>query len=319
MKKIKYIKDLVIGEEVLNEPFSIKTMEGTRGNDTFFNLSDNSGVVLASMSHTLLENVSDIKEGVVVNVSGVVLNDGKALMLRIKDISLCTNFVPTEFFQGISVEQRELCKKDILLLKDSLTHPGYKQLVEECLTDSALNRMAEIPATLGLYGKYAGGALVATNAIARMVMSSMASYTKRGNSFTTTAPQWNVLTCASLLFLYGNIEYFTPTPPFRKTTIGVQMGYFSLLQKMIESTIQKHNIALSDDELARLYNILKVSVEDKTSVKATSKDGAILRNIILLYSDCDSFDWDNATHVSEEDESYYYSPKLGRYVVKQEV
>lgn len=318
-KKKSFIKDLVIGEAFQNEVFSIKSIDEDRGNDKCFTLSDNSGVVLASMPKNLIDKVPDLIEGCVVEVSGVVLKDGMQLMLRIKDISLCTDFLPTELFQGISLDKREECKAGIAELKGRLTHPEFRQLVDACLTDEALNRMAELPATLNLYGKYNGGALVATNAVGHMVLSSMASYTKRGNAFTTKAPQWNALLCASLLFLYGNIEFFTTMPPYKRTKIGVEMGYFSVLQKMLERTMSTNNIIIADDDLARLFNILKVSVEDKSSVKATSKDGAVLRHIIALYCDCDSFDWETATHEKEgAEESYFYSSKLGRYIVAQE-
>ena len=93
------------------------------------------------------------------------------------------------------------------------------------------------------------------------------------------------------------------------------MGYVSLLQKMLDDAIQKNNILLSNMDYANLMSILKIALETRLSLKATSKDGVILRHIITLYADCDCFDWDIANHEAEEDETHYYSQAVGGYVI----
>lgn len=316
-KKQKYIKDLTIGESLNKEIFSIKNLCEEKNGEKKMVLADNSGAANASVALCNLQ--CELLEGSVVEISGLVLAEGRDRLLRIKEIAICTDFLPAELFQCLSQTTKDECKAGINDLKSKIMHPGYRALVDACLTDAVLDRMAELPATLNLYGKYNGGALVATNAVGHMALTSMVAYSKRGNSLTTTPPSWSALTTASLLFLYGNIEFFTPQPPYKRTKVGIDMGYASLLQKMIEDAIHKNNILLSDADLAKLLNILKSSVEDKTSVKATSKDGAILRHTISLYSDCDSFDWELATHEDAGENGYFYSTHLNRYVVRQEV
>lgn len=317
-KKKKFIKDLVLGEACEKEPFSFTEVLEQKSDMVFLKIADNSGRCKAMLPYNLAmqADLFHLVGGTVINISGVYIMDGIERVFKIHDISICTDFLPAELFSGISAEIITSCKEGIRSLQEKISHPGYHALVEACLTDAVLDRMAELPATLNSYGKYNGGALVATNAVSHMVLTSMSAYSRRGNAFSTVPPSWNALTTASLLFLYANVEFFTPAPPYKRSKLGVAMGYTSLLQKMIVDKVHEKNILLSDDDLASLLNILKVTTEDKTSVRATSKDGSILRHMVSLYKDCDTFDWDIATHERDgENESYYYSPALKSYVV----
>jgi len=321
-KKEKFIKDLVFGEDLKNEIFSLKQKKGDCGENYRMVLSDRTGDVLAQtpIASAKKAGLYDMPEGTVIEVSGVLLNEGmdKMLILR-EDISVCTEYFPREVIGGISSEVAEKCKAEIRELFPMIKHPGYRALVEACLTDDTLERMERMPATVNAYGRYNGACLVATNAVSHMVLTSMTAYTKRGNNISTTKPSWYALTTASLLFLYGNLEYFSPMPPYRRTTQGVMMGYVALLQKMIDGVIRENNIMLSEIDYATLISILKVALEEKTGLRAASKDGAILRHVITLYRDCDCFDWDIANHDAEESEEvedgYYYSRSMKAYVV----
>lgn len=317
-KKKKFLKQFAIGEGCTHEPFSFVSILEEKPNMIFIKVSDSSGYCKAVVSRTDAEKggLFELAEGTVINVNASFLLEGIEMILKIYEFSICTDYIPAEIFPSISAEIVESCKAGIRNLQEKISHPGFHALIEACLTDAVLDRMAELPATLNSYGKYNGGSLVATNAISHMVLTSMSAYSKRGNALTTVPPSWNVLTTAALLFLYGNVEFFTPTAPYKRSKLGVAMGYTSLLQKMIVDKVHEKNIPLSDDDLASLLNILKVTTEEKTSVRATSKDGSILRHMVSLYKDCDTFDWDIATHERDgENESYYYSPALKSYVV----
>lgn len=317
-RKNKFIKDFIFGEKISNEIFSIKEMYGQKGDYYRLLLSDNSGTILTQIPIAIANQteMKDMTIGTVIQTSGVIINEGIERLLSLNSgMNICTEYIPREVFGSISNEVIQKCMEDIKLLITKMDHPGYHILAESCLTDEVLKRMSNLPATSSSYGRYNGACLVATNAVSHMVLTSMASYAKRGNHISTTHPAWNALTCASLLFLYGNLEYFAPNPPYKRTTIGIKMGYVALLQKMLDNVIQNNNIVLSDMDYANLISILKIALEPKTSLKATSKDGVILRHIIALYSDCDCFDWDIANHYAEEDEMHYYSQTVRGYIV----
>lgn len=319
MTKKKFVKSLMYGEVADNEPFLLSHYQGVKGNDTMISLSDRTGCIPASVPAAISDSM-DLKslEGSVVSVSGVILMDNRAPLLRIKELSVCNSFIPAELYEGLSKETILSYIRDIAELKGMVKHPGYRAVVDSCLTAENLDRLAHLPATLGYYGRYSGGALAATDSVARMCMTSMVAYTRRGNHITTQAPDWNALLSASLLFMLGSIRYFEPDPPFRKSARGVSLGMFSSLQSVIEDAIRGKDIGLTEIELATLLNILNVSVSTRTETKAVSKEGAILRHIISLYAECDSLDWELATHEKESGEEYYYSKKLSRYVMTPE-
>lgn len=303
-KKSKYIKDLVIGETCINETFCLRKIYKQQDEIQYFNLTDNSGEIGAYCSVNAI-GATKFAEGMAVIVSGTVKAENGKKILSIESIDLCTD---------LSKEKILECKKGIRTLMTKISHTGYRRLLEVCLSDVVLDRMAQLPATLSGYGKYNGATLVATNTVSHMALTTMTAYSNR--CIATIPPAWNALTTASLLFLYGNIKYFDSVPPYHKTKMGVMMGYTALLQGMLQDAIHEHNIEISDDDFATLMNILKVTTEDKTAVRATSREGAVLRHTLSLYMDCDLFDWDVTNHEkSDTNEQYFYSSTLKTYIV----
>lgn len=321
MKK-KYISSLVIGEEIQNEQFAIQTMCGKDSTYASLLLCDNSGTITAMIPLTSLNKLGKCDENTVLTISGkVVCGENRKPFIQITECAVSDDFIPTELFCGLSRTKIKSYIEDIEALKTMVRHPGYSGLLDATLTSENLEKLGALPATLNLYGQYSGGALAATDAVTRMVTSTMASYSKRGNGITTCEPDWDVLVTASLLFRYGCIRFFTSSLPFKKTAIGISVGYFSCLQSMIEDALRRNNVNLSEFELAFLLNILQVSVSDKTEIKAVSKEGAVLRSMVRLYSECDNIDRISVTHESEskseskDPQDYFYSTKLGGYVL----
>lgn len=320
MKKTKYIKNLMIGEPVENEVFCLKEVTEYKQDNISIVLSDSSGVISASVSKSAVAEL-DLKELTehAILVSGVILSEGTKPLFRVKQAAPATDFIPAEVFGGLSSEKIKEFTDDIKFLKEKVTHAGYKALLDACLTDENLSLLARRPATINYYGRYQGGALAATDCVARMVMSCMSSYTKRGNGISSMPPAWNALITASLLFCYGRIKFYTDTFPPKKSQMGVSLGYFSTLQSMIQDAVRLNNISLTDKELSNLLNILNVSVSSKTEASAVSKDGPVLRHMISLYAECDSMDWAHATHdAPPEEDGYYFDAKLKRYIVDVE-
>lgn len=312
----KFAKDLIIGEAFEGVPFQLFSIVGSTDRDIKVLFSDRSGTVAGSISKTVLEDMLLSEHvGKVFSLTASVLVEKKEPLVVVRELSLTDNYLPAEIYSGLDEAKKAEFVELIRSAMARFTHKGYLSLVEHCLTDETLAKMGTIPATHGYYGCYVGGALAATVAVTYMMMSSMASYVNKGNGITTKAPNWNVLLAGTLLFCYGRIDYCEENDPFKKSARGVAMNYFSTLQHAIETVIYRHNIDLTEQEIANLLNVLAVAVSTKTDTKAVSKDGVILRHIVRLYGECDAVDFQMANHSAEEGEEYFYSRKLSRYLL----
>lgn len=315
MKK-KFTNDLAVGEVVKDEAFLLKELSGKDENNTAFILTDSKGRMPASIPNELADEVKLTElVGSVVDVEGIVIPDGMVPILRVKALRISTDFVPVEVTGGLSEEKIAEYIADIGNIKSVIKTEGLKELLDACLTEENLKKLSELPATLGLYGKYPGGALAATSAVSRMVISSMQYYVKLGNGFSTGKPNWNVLATASLLFMYGTISFFEKKDGKTvKSRKGTTVGYYACLQEALD--IQRSKIDIPENDYSLLLNILQVSVSDRTEVSAISKDGIVLRNTIKMYGEMDSLDWEVATHQDEEKE-LFYNPKMKRFILKE--
>ena len=315
MKK-KFTTDLAVGEMVKEEAFMLKELSGKDRVNTAFILTDSKGRMPASIPNEIADEVK-LEElvGTVVDVEGIVIPDGMVPILRVKSLKVSTDFVPVEVTGGLSGDKVKAYITDIGYIKSVIKTEGLRALLDACLTEENLKKLSELPATLGLYGKYPGGALAATSSVSRMVISSTQSYVKMGNGFSTGNPNWNVLVAASLLFMYGTITYFEKKDGKTvKSRKGMTVGYYACLQEALD--IQRSKLNIEENDYALLLNILQVSVSDRTEVSAISKDGIVLRNIIKMYGEMDSLDWEIATHQDEEKE-LFYNPKMKRFILKE--
>lgn len=319
MAKSKFLANLTIGEAVEKECFLLKQYKGEFDSSTIEVIfGDNSGEMIGHINKDLVQKLGMPKlDGVVFSVSGIVLPEARTPVLKVKEIVAAKDYVPAEVNDGLSAEKVQFYIADIKTLMELISNANYKALVAACLTDENLQKLSRLPATLNYYGRYPGGALAATDSVARMALSSMTSYYKRGNGMTTQAPSWSGLITASLLFTFGRIRYYTPEPPYKKTADGIALGYFSCLENSIKDVMFRENIRLTEDEYSFLMNILQVSVSDKTEAKSLSKDGSALRFAIAEYSEYETYDYEVSTHVNDDSkEPLYWSPKLKRFILK---
>lgn len=318
MGKRKYVRDLVIGEAMEGENFVLKSMaDKPKDGRIAVTLSDKTGCVEGRIPPQV-SDLAWLKDHVnmVLNVKAIVLCEGKTPFLLIKEATEESDFKPCELYQGLKPEKVKQYIEDIEELKGYVKHPGYRALLDAALTKENLEEMGLTPATLNFYGRYAGGALAATDSITRMVAQSMQSYTRRSNGLTNRNPSWDVLLTACLLHQFGRLTYFDETH-FKRSELGVALGYFPTLQTALQDVIRENAVPLTKQEIANLLNILDCSVSSKTETKAVSKEGPILRSMIRMYAECDSIDWEAANHEPAENEgAYYYNPKLNRYVME---
>ena len=261
----------------------------------------------------------DIKPfiGKAVCISGVVKpgKDRKPVM-SIRDIKLAERgtYEPSDIFVALSPEKVDEYKKTIINDMKYIKSEGYKKLVGYCLNDLTLARLATLPATIGSYGHYRGGALASCVNVTEMVIKIGSVYVLSSNEMYSQNIDWSVLLTAAMLSTYGMIAYCTETEPFKKTPVGVERGYTSLLISELEKINWQNNF-LTDDEMARLVNVISVAagrVTQRPGICPTSKEGLILSNAIVAYKDLDLFDFESSK-VSEE-EPYSFSKATNKYI-----
>lgn len=316
MKKI-FIQDMATGNILLKEPFVINEITEDRKVIRVL-LSDRTGMVDAVLLKNDNSSLALVKEnlGGVFLITGPVLKkDGqvKVREVKIREIEIAHKFLPHELYEGLTNEKKQDYISEIKALFNKVIHKGYRSLLDACLSDDVLNKLAEYPATHGFYGVYIGGALAATCTVTYMAINCAVAYVKRGNGISTQPPDWSLLITASLLHQVGRLAFFDPNDPFKKSPRGVAMNYFSTLQSLLEEVIREHEIPLTEMEIAMLLNVLNVATSNRTSTRSVSKDGTILRSVLRLYGECDAYDWCVANAEVDEGATYVYDGHTNRY------
>lgn len=311
------IKDLVIGQRVeglfciLN---SLKESDGAY----FATFKDRDSSIPGRIISELLDDTIKSIVGSAVKISAVVI-PGKetAPMLNVKSIAKANpgEFNPLDLTEGLSEEKVREYKEIIRICIKQIQHPGYKELVERLLSEDNLNRLATIPASLAYYGKYRGGALAGAALISIMCRDTGVEYVRHFNAIHQRNIDWSLLLTGSLLNTIGTLIYITPEAPYTKTVVGMDKGYVGVTQSIIEKTIYQNQIPITEEECARLINVITCAVATKTDIRNSAKEGIILRHCLALYAELDMLDYAFAEHEkSDENEQFFYAPNLKRYI-----
>lgn len=310
------IKEITIGQKLEEQCFVLKSIRPQNG---FYQLvlADKTSEVDAMAREDLISTeIKSFLKGVV-KVTAIAKPGNENLpLLQVKAIAKAEpkEYESSELFDGLSEEKIAEYKKIIRQLQVYVHHEGFKKLLSLTLTDEVLDRLATMPATLNYHGTYKGGALASAALISLMVKDAGVEYVEHFNGLHQRNIDWALLLTASLLNTYGVLNYITPEAPFRKTQIGVDRGYSSVLQSMLERMIIKHDLPITEEELSKLLNIITCSVSFKTGIKATTKEGILLRHSLALYAELDMLDLGISEFEPEsEDETYFFNSKLRRY------
>lgn len=310
------IKDIVIGEKLENAYFVLKSLHLKDG-EYIATFADKTGETEGRIREELVTD--DIKSSVkgAVKITAIA-KPGKELapLLQVKKIAYAKpgEYKSSELFDGLSEEKISEYKEIIRMCQSYVHHDGYKKLLAIVLTEENLNKLSVMPATLNYYGIYKGGALAGAALISRMVLDTGTDYVKYCNGLHQQNIDWSLLLTASLLNTFGVLQYLTPEAPFRKTQTGVDRGYPSVLQSMLERIVISNGIPLREEELSKLINVITCSVASRTGVKATTKEGILLRHTLALYAELDMLDYGISEYEPEtEGETYFFNSKLHRY------
>lgn len=320
MRERKCVKDIIIGDRFNADTFCLKELKAMPDGGASLVLSDKTGEITGDISP---ERFSPEYSGWVnnaVKITAIAVDTtGMKPHLLVRGISLAEagEYNANELFMGLS---KETVDEYIGMIKKTMgyvSHAGFRSLLDAALTDIALQRLSVLPATINRFGTYAGGALAEAAIVSEMCMRSCLAYVKHGNGLYSGGIDWSLLLTGALLSSYGNIRYLTDMP-WKRTTVGMQRGYMSVLQSSIEDIIRAQDIQLDELDLARLLNILGASVSFKTEVKSSCKEGIVLRHIMHVYQEMDILDCGVQTykeeHTEEEREAYFYNRGSRSYI-----
>ena len=304
---------VAIGDKI-ESYFQLKSLE-EKGSGLIAVFSDKTGEIGGIIPDNIASSELTSLIGGAVKVRAIV-KPGKELVpyLYVKNIRKAEKgeYKAADLFNGLCEEKITEYVGLIKAAIQQVKHPGYRVLLEACLDDTTLQRLSQMPASLNYYGKYRGGALAGAALITKMCKDIGVEYVTHTNKLHQGNIDWSLLLSGSLLCTYGVLNYLTPDVPFRKTTAGVDRGYTSVLQSLIERKVFMEQIPLSEEEISRLLNVICCSVSSRTNVRATSKEGIILRHCLAMYAEIDMLD--QALDETETEEGYTYIPSLNRYV-----
>lgn len=310
------ISKIVIGDKVNDGIYCLKSVNKASDNYNVV-LKDKTGELLCELANERFNDNLYQLVGGAVKTTLIVKNGINTTPLGvIKSIEQAEvgSYKPSELFDGLSDEKIAQYKKIISEATGIIKRKDLKALVAKILDEQMLSQLAKMPATLAYHGIYGGGALAATACITKMVMQAALQYVKLENGLYHANLDWDTLLTASLLMYCGVPDYYTDTQPFRKTPIGIERGYISVLQRKVELS----NESVDELTLARIINILSASAPFKSGVKATSSEGIILRSCSLMYEELDQIDSGMANHEPEEGETYFYDKRLRRNIILPE-
>ncbi len=303
---------LTIGDSIREKVFALKSIEH-QGEVMAGYLTDKTGEIPFQISAERFNPSMKEMIGGAVKVSGVVLN-GKnmAPYIKVKALEKAAEgeYKPSDLFTGLDEAHVTAYKKIIQATITKIPDPEIQKYVKATLSADVLDTLARFPATCGYHGRYQGGALASTALVSKIAVQAGVQYQKWGNGLYSSPLDWSVLLAATLLHMAAVPEYIVSgEPPFKKSRKGIERGYISCLQSVLEEA------PLDDEKLSRILNCLGAAVPMKTAVKATSAEGVLLRHCLLMYEELDMLDAGRAEDDSEEDE--YFDPRLHRYVTKR--
>ena len=317
-KKTIYCNELILGTAFENQPFVLESIRRNTSDRIAITFSDRSGVANGCITKSIASEIHlDQCIGKVFNISAAILVDAKQPLIVVRSISETNDYQPAELFSGLSEDMIQTYTKTIQELKNRVKNPNYRALLDVCLSAENIAKLGALPASHNGHGLYVGGCLAATAVITDLALYDGARYAKLANGIYSAAPNWDLLITAGLLHTYGRFQFYDGNDPFKKSVMGIRMNYFPILQSSLERTILEQKITLTEEEFGNLINVLQVAVSGKTSTRAITKDGSILRHTISLYRECDMMDYTAANHLSAEGEDFFYDKRSRRYYINQ--
>lgn len=303
------IRDMIIGDFVEKRVVGIRDIQ-TRENKTKCVVYDRSGQMAASIKRGSGEIPS------VACISGYVIKgNGLEPLLNITEYQKAERYDPAEIYQGLSKEAEKYCLDTI----GKAAHWAASQdasaakILKRYLTKEELRFLAAVPATASYHGRYGGGALQSIALLVSLSRDIAVEHDRFDNGIYHMEPLCkSILITAALLTGCGLKGYLMPDG--RRLVEGVERGYMSMCQSRIEEL----GGDVPREYVSRLINILTCCVSSRTGIRATSREGIVLRYAYRMMSEMDRVDHYLSKNPLEEGKLHAYCGEIGRFIVEMD-
>lgn len=314
MKTNKVFVNMIKEGEYLKDQIFLLSRLKQDVNDYSLELSDSSGSIRGVIPKDAWVQEFDSFNNCVVSIRGVVLIEQGTIFVKLKNIVLADKsmYASRDIFLSIPDDVLKLYQSNIQKQIERVNNPNYKQLLHSCFTQEAMSKMYLMPATISQHCTLRGGMLEAIALITTQVVDFGVNYVKLANRIYSSNLNWDLLITASLLHNYGNFDFFTEEYPFKRTDIGIHLGYTSTLQGVIDEIIISTQNPITKKERAVLFGLLNQVSGYKADSKAVCNEGIILKGIFELYAILDMCDFEKSGNLIGS--GVVYSPKMRRYI-----
>lgn len=286
-----------------------KVMEKKECKDILF--TDRTGEIHGEIPNALFtKEVAEMK-GKVVKVTAAAVHG----YIKVRAIAPAEkgDYVTADMYASIPEEILNKYKVEIRKMQSLVKKEPYRTLLEKCLTEEVLAKMAVMPASLSQHGQLQGGMLEAVAKVTKMVINVGSVYVLWGNGVETRNLDGDLIITAALLHNYGNFVFYTNEAPFQRTDIGINQGYVTTLQMSIRDIIIRENIPFSNEELARMMGVYNQVGGMKSPIaKSVCSEAALINGVYRAYSELNMYDHLIATKDNEE--GYSYDAFHNRYI-----
>ncbi len=291
----------------------LKAVTGKEGDYVTVIFADKEGVELNAEIHIGLFGMAEPKtwQGGAFTVSGICVclkGNPEICCLKVRVI------VPAKMAQvipSIDDDKRAYLIQRIKYLIGYLEKKDaeYYAIIKAVLTDERISRLAELPASLTGYGRYLGGALLETVAVAEMSGWTLQGYCKVSGD----KPKNALLLAAALLRKAAMPEYCDADDILQPSIVGVFNNYSGCLDALVYGVVAREHIDIKEAKLALLMNTIRGSYKD-------SKSGCTAESVVLQSMTTAFIAMNRISRAKEEiPEGVSYVRKGGRFIVGDNV
>lgn len=302
--------NIAVGETLKETCFVLQKLNKEEGRYLAL-LSDKTGGIKAEITNERMACFEGITEWVtsVIKVTGPVLMENGEPIVHMKQAELAGrgDFKPCEMYDGLSEEKVMLYRRILADALNRIPDDGCKALCKRVLSNQLVTALEQYPASLAYAAKYRGGALAQTAMVVRFVMQLGISMQKYENGLYGNRLEWSVLLAGALLHMAAIPDYFADQP-WRRTAVGIDRGYMSLLQTRIERA-NRNEKPVSSTMMARILNVLQVA-QPKSVVRASTQEGVLLRQAVQAFTETDML----ALAVASSSQDQFFDTKTRRHV-----
>lgn len=262
---------LVASVDQLESPLGIAYLE--------FRLQDKTGYVNATMWESEIKEEYLHYKGSIVNATGTICFHEGRPTLTLSDLKLSNDYDITNLVRTITSDQADFYYSTIMSYIERIQHKSFHDLLVAVYVEHE-KTLRKSPTSLVKSGNYNGALIVQTVCLANMCFSTKQIMEKYAVGMVTY--DLELLLTGCLLFSIGCIKLYTPFPVAIKHATSTLIPLSTLSVRIIQDTIYKSHIDMSDEDLNMLYHMIQTAFS-KDSSYAMFPEALLLQQMFLSY------------------------------------